>query len=75
MVKLFPADAMGPAYIKAVLAPLPQIRLAPTGGISSENAAEYLRAGATALGLAANLWTRPPSQEGIGEPYEWKLKN
>lgn len=55
MVKLFPADSMGPAYLKAVLAPLPQVRLAPTGGISADNAAEYLKAGATALGVGGKL--------------------
>jgi len=55
MVKVFPADSMGPAYLKAVLAPLPQVRLAPTGGISADNAAEYLKAGATALGVGGKL--------------------
>lgn len=55
MVKVFPADAMGPGYIKAVLAPLPQIRLVPTGGVSAENAAQFLKAGATALGVGGNL--------------------
>jgi 2-dehydro-3-deoxyphosphogluconate aldolase/(4S)-4-hydroxy-2-oxoglutarate aldolase len=55
MVKLFPADSMGPAYLKAVLAPLPQVRLAPTGGISADTAAEYLKAGATALGVGGKL--------------------
>ncbi len=55
IVKVFPADSMGPAYLKAVLAPLPQVRLAPTGGISADNAAEYLKAGATALGVGGKL--------------------
>ena len=55
MVKVFPADSMGPAYLKAVLAPLPQVRRAPTGGISADNAAEYLKAGATALGVGGKL--------------------
>jgi 2-dehydro-3-deoxyphosphogluconate aldolase/(4S)-4-hydroxy-2-oxoglutarate aldolase len=55
MVKVFPADSLGPAYLKAVLAPLPQVRLAPTGGISADNAAEYLKAGATALGVGGKL--------------------
>src|SRR3990170_6744468 len=49
LVKVFPAGALGEAeYIKAVLAPLPQLRLVPTGGVSAENAAGYLRAGAAA---------------------------
>ncbi len=55
MVKVFPADTMGPGYIKAVLAPLPQIRLVPTGGVSAENAAQFLKAGATALAVGGNL--------------------
>lgn len=55
MVKVFPASVMGPAYLKAVLAPLPQLRLVPTGGVSAENAAEYLKAGATALGVGGKL--------------------
>jgi len=55
MVKVFPADSMGPEYIKAVLAPLPQVRLAPTGGVSADNAADYLKAGATALGVGGKL--------------------
>ena len=55
MVKVFPADSMGPEYIKAVLAPLPQVRLAPTGGVSADNATSYLKAGATALGVGGKL--------------------
>jgi 2-dehydro-3-deoxyphosphogluconate aldolase/(4S)-4-hydroxy-2-oxoglutarate aldolase len=55
MVKVFPASTMGPDYLKAVLAPLPQVRLVPTGGVSAENAAEYLKAGATALGVGGKL--------------------
>lgn len=55
MVKIFPAESMGPGYLKAVLAPLPQVRLAPTGGISADNAADYLKAGATALGVGGKL--------------------
>jgi 2-dehydro-3-deoxyphosphogluconate aldolase/(4S)-4-hydroxy-2-oxoglutarate aldolase len=55
MVKVFPASSMGPGYLKAVLAPLPQLRLVPTGGISAGNAAEYLKAGAVALGVGGKL--------------------
>jgi 2-dehydro-3-deoxyphosphogluconate aldolase/(4S)-4-hydroxy-2-oxoglutarate aldolase len=55
LVKVFPASVGGPKYIKAVLAPLPQVRLVPTGGVSAENAAEYMKAGATALGIGGNL--------------------
>ena len=55
MVKVFPASVGGPSYIKAVLAPLPQVRLAPTGGVSSENAAAYMQAGATGVGVGGKL--------------------
>jgi 2-dehydro-3-deoxyphosphogluconate aldolase/(4S)-4-hydroxy-2-oxoglutarate aldolase len=55
-VKVFPAGAMGGAsYIKALKAPLPQIELVPTGGVSLETAADFIKAGATALGVGADL--------------------
>ena len=54
-VKVFPAGAVGAPYIKDVKAPLPQIPLVPTGGINAENAAEFLAAGATALGVGSAL--------------------
>lgn len=54
-VKVFPSSGVGPSYIKDIKAPLPQIPLIPTGGISAENAAEYLTAGATALGVGSSL--------------------
>ncbi len=46
MVKVFPASMLGPRYIKAIRGPLPQIPLAPTGGITAKNAGDYIRAGA-----------------------------
>ena len=56
LVKVFPASNIGgPDYIKAVLAPLPQFRLVPTGGVSADNAAQYLKAGATAVAVGGNL--------------------
>jgi 2-dehydro-3-deoxyphosphogluconate aldolase/(4S)-4-hydroxy-2-oxoglutarate aldolase len=55
LVKVFPASVMGPGYLKAVLAPLPHLRLVPTGGVSADNAAEYIKAGATALGVGGKL--------------------
>jgi len=55
-VKVFPAGAVGgPGYLKALKAPLPQIDLVPTGGVSLENAADFIRAGAAALGVGADL--------------------
>jgi 2-dehydro-3-deoxyphosphogluconate aldolase/(4S)-4-hydroxy-2-oxoglutarate aldolase len=55
LVKLFPARLGGPAYVKDVLAPLPFLKLVPTGGVGAENARAYLDAGAAALGIGGNL--------------------
>jgi len=55
-VKVFPAAQLGPAYIKAVKAPFPDIRLMPTGGIGSGDVAAYRRAGADALGIGSPLF-------------------
>jgi 2-dehydro-3-deoxyphosphogluconate aldolase/(4S)-4-hydroxy-2-oxoglutarate aldolase len=54
-VKIFPADGLGPRFIKNLLAPLPHLRLVPTGGITVENAAEFLNAGCAALGIGSAL--------------------
>jgi 2-dehydro-3-deoxyphosphogluconate aldolase/(4S)-4-hydroxy-2-oxoglutarate aldolase len=55
-IKVFPASAMGGApYLRSLKAPLPQVELIPTGGISTATAAEFLRAGAFALGVGADL--------------------
>jgi 2-dehydro-3-deoxyphosphogluconate aldolase / (4S)-4-hydroxy-2-oxoglutarate aldolase len=56
MVKVFPCSAVGGAsYIKALKAPLPQVDLVPTGGVNLETAADFIKAGASALGLGADL--------------------
>ena len=55
MVKIFPADTLGPGYIRNVLAPMPMLRLVPTGGVTPENAREYIKAGAVALGVGSSL--------------------
>lgn len=57
-VKIFPADQVGPVYLKNLLAPLPMLRLIPTGGVTPENAREFLKAGAVALGVGSNLVSR-----------------
>ncbi len=54
-VKVFPSSGVGASYIKDVKAPLPQIPLVPTGGINVENAVEFIRAGASALGVGSSL--------------------
>src|SRR5437899_1362302 len=56
LVKVFPAGAMGGAsYIKSIKAPLPQIDLVPTGGVTLANAAGFIEAGAAAIGVGADL--------------------
>jgi 2-dehydro-3-deoxyphosphogluconate aldolase/(4S)-4-hydroxy-2-oxoglutarate aldolase len=55
MVKVFPASVGGPAFIKALKAPLPQIKLVPVGGVEIENTAEFIRAGASAVGVGGSL--------------------
>jgi 2-dehydro-3-deoxyphosphogluconate aldolase/(4S)-4-hydroxy-2-oxoglutarate aldolase len=55
IVKVFPADVGGPAYLKAVHGPLPHVRLLPTGGVNLETLADFVRAGASAVGLGTAL--------------------
>jgi 2-dehydro-3-deoxyphosphogluconate aldolase/(4S)-4-hydroxy-2-oxoglutarate aldolase len=55
LVKIFPASALGPSYMKALLAPLPHLRLVPTGGVDLENARAFLEAGAFAVCLGSCL--------------------
>lgn len=55
VVKVFPADVGGPAYFKAIRGPLPGVRLMPTGGVDLNTAADFLRAGACALGVGTSL--------------------
>lgn len=54
-VKLFPADALGPVFLKGVLAPMPQLRVVPTGGITAANTGAWIRAGAVAVGAGSSL--------------------
>ena len=56
VLKLFPAEPAGPAYLASMLQPFPGARLVPTGGISSRNAVAYLRAGAAALAMGSSLF-------------------
>jgi 2-dehydro-3-deoxyphosphogluconate aldolase/(4S)-4-hydroxy-2-oxoglutarate aldolase len=65
MVKVFPCSALGGAsYIKALKAPLPQVDLVPTGGVSLETAADFIKAGAAALGVGADLVDLKALREG-----------
>jgi len=54
-VKVFPSDALGPSFIRGVLGPMPFLKLIPTGGVTPENAGDWLRAGAAAVGLGGAL--------------------
>lgn len=65
MVKVFPCSALGGAsYIKALKAPLPQIDLIPTGGVNLQTAADFIKAGSTALGVGADLVDLKALREG-----------
>jgi 2-dehydro-3-deoxyphosphogluconate aldolase/(4S)-4-hydroxy-2-oxoglutarate aldolase len=55
IVKVFPADVVGPAFFKAIRGPLPQVRLMPTGGVHLTTAAAFLKAGACCLGVGGQL--------------------
>lgn len=55
MIKLFPASAVGPSYIKAIHGPLPQAKIMPTGGVELENVKEWIKAGAAAVGVGGGL--------------------
>ncbi|MBN1780238.1 bifunctional 4-hydroxy-2-oxoglutarate aldolase/2-dehydro-3-deoxy-phosphogluconate aldolase [bacterium] len=55
IIKVFPADVLGMAFIKGVKAPMPQLPLMPTGGVTPENAGDWIRAGACAVGVGSAL--------------------
>lgn len=59
MVKLFPVDALGPSYLKALRAPLDDVEFAPTGGVSADNIATYRKVGAVAVGIGGALVAGP----------------
>ena len=55
MVKVFPAGVGGPGLIKALKAPLPQVELVPVGGVNLDTTADFIRAGAAAVGVGSAL--------------------
>jgi 2-dehydro-3-deoxyphosphogluconate aldolase/(4S)-4-hydroxy-2-oxoglutarate aldolase len=55
IVKVFPGEILGPAFVKAVKGPLPQASLMPTGGVTLDNVANWICAGAVAVGVGGNL--------------------
>jgi 2-dehydro-3-deoxyphosphogluconate aldolase / (4S)-4-hydroxy-2-oxoglutarate aldolase len=58
LVKVFPATKLGPEYLKDILAPLPMLRLTPTGGVDVRNVGDWIRAGASCVGAGAALVSR-----------------
>ena len=67
-VKIFPADVLGIPFIKGVLAPMPLLRLVPTGGVTPENAGDWIRAGCAAVGIGSALLDK----EAI-EKQDWSV--
>jgi len=63
IVKVFPADVVGMEFFKAILAPMPHLKLMPTGGVSLTNAGEWLKAGACAVGIGSALLDKKAIQE------------
>jgi 2-dehydro-3-deoxyphosphogluconate aldolase/(4S)-4-hydroxy-2-oxoglutarate aldolase len=64
LVKVFPADLGGIAYLRSLLAPMPHLRLMPTGGVDLQNADAWLRAGAKAVGMGSALLDKQAIDEG-----------
>ncbi len=67
IVKVFPAGVVGMAFFKAVLAPMPKCRLMPTGGVTLENAGDWIRAGACAVGIGSALLDKDAITSGTFE--------
>lgn len=63
-VKIFPADQVGPQYIRNLLAPLPMLQIIPTGGVTPETVAAYLQAGCVALGAGSSLVSKEILKNG-----------
>lgn len=63
-IKLFPASFGGPGLVKAILAPLPQVRIIPVGGVNLDTAADFVRSGAAALGVGSSLVNQKLLDEG-----------
>ena len=75
IVKIFPADTGGPAYLKALKAPLPQIHMMPTGGVNLQTAAAFLDAGACALGMGGSLVSAEDIRTGNFDAITEKAKS
>jgi 2-dehydro-3-deoxyphosphogluconate aldolase/(4S)-4-hydroxy-2-oxoglutarate aldolase len=63
IVKIFPADIVGMAFFKGVLAPMPFLKLMPTGGVTLQNAGDWIKAGACAVGIGSALLDKKAIEE------------
>ena len=64
LVKIFPANVVGPSYLRDLHGPLPQVKFMPTGGVGLDTAMDYLKAGASALGVGGDLINKKLMAEG-----------
>src|SRR6184192_4352558 len=64
VVKVFPSTSLGPTYFKDILAPLPQLKLTPTGGVDVKNVGEWIKAGAVFVGAGSSLVTKDAMTKG-----------
>ena len=64
VVKIFPATVLGPKYIKDIRGPLPHIRLCPTGGVTIDNAGEWIKSGAACVGIGSDLLDKQAIADG-----------
>lgn len=64
LVKIFPANVVGPSYLKDLHGPLPQVKFMPTGGVGLDTAMEFLKCGAAALGVGGDLINKKLMAEG-----------
>lgn len=72
VVKVFPADVLGMAFFKGVKAPMPQLKMMPTGGVDLDNAGDWLKAGAFAVGIGSALLDKKAIEE---ENYQKLTEN
>jgi len=74
LVKLFPAPAGGPAWLRSLLAPLPLLKVVPTNGVDLDNAADWLAAGAWAVGFVASLFQAEDLRTGRFDRIEERAR-
>ncbi|MFQ5824517.1 MAG: bifunctional 4-hydroxy-2-oxoglutarate aldolase/2-dehydro-3-deoxy-phosphogluconate aldolase [bacterium] len=74
IVKVFPADVVGMAFFKAIKAPMPHLQLMPTGGVTIENAGEFIKAGACCVGIGSNLLDKKAIESDLFEVLTERAK-